>query len=222
MARSQTEDEVRAAKIEAMGQDLGELHFLLWKDVTWMHFEWHEYRVLFGGDATRIALMNKTAPRFFWSLDRVLWQDILLSLSRLDDPPGTGGQRNLTFRGLLKHVRPSLRGKLESGLDAYEAKVSFARDWRHRRYAHRDHDHVASPATNPLKRASREQVEGGLEAARAVMNLVELEYQDSTTAYDSGGASISGAESLLYFLDSGAEADDGRRAKHELWRPRYR
>jgi hypothetical protein len=24
-----------------MGSDLGELSFLLWKGVTWLHFEWH-------------------------------------------------------------------------------------------------------------------------------------------------------------------------------------
>src|SRR5207237_1384966 len=132
-------------------------------------------------------------------------------LSRLDDPPGTLGQRNLTLRRLYSLVGTSLKQRLRSALDDYQAKVAFARDWRHRRYAHRDHDHAAAPAAHPLQKASRASVESGLESARAVMNLVELEYQQSTTGYELGGASAQGAESLLYYLDSGIDAEDRRR-----------
>ena len=89
MPTSHSEDDVKRTKIGAMGETVGELHFLLWKDLTWLHFEWRQYVELFGFHESRIAIMNESAPRFFWSLDRVLWQDILLSISRLSDPSAT-------------------------------------------------------------------------------------------------------------------------------------
>src|ERR1700730_6623153 len=121
MATERTEAQIRNEKIAQMGLELGELHFLLWKDLTWLHFEWDQYFVLFGTDPSRVDVMNKAAPRFFWSLDRVLWQDILLALSRLSDPPGTGGQQNLTFLRLLR-VLPNgdLRDEVERSISNYE------------------------------------------------------------------------------------------------------
>jgi hypothetical protein len=205
-----TEDDILNAKIAAMGSELGELHFLLWKDVTWLHFEWQEFRELFGTQESRIDLMNKTAPRFFSSLERVLWQDILLSLSRLIDPPGTGGQQNLTFGRLLPLVTPVLRDRLVAALNEYEAKAAFAREWRHRRYAHRELSHAANSSANALAPGSRASVEDALASAGTLMNLLELEYQQSTIGYEHAWGSENGALALLEYLALGLQADDER------------
>jgi hypothetical protein len=205
-----------------MGSDLGEFHFLLWKDLTWLHLEWRQYRELFGTHETRIALMNNTAPRFFWSLERVLWQDILLTLSRLSDPPGTGGQQNLTFRRLIPHISDvGLRARFTAALDKYEESARFAREWRHRRFAHRELGHAADPQTNALVSASRASVEQALAAARDVMNLLEGHFQSGETAYDHGSDAGGGAGPLLRYLDSGLEADEERRHQNIRWRPHF-
>lgn len=222
MATQGSEGEVRAEKIRLMGLELGELHFLLWKDVTWLHIEWQEYRELFGKTESRIALMNETAPRFFVSLERVAFQDILLSLSRLADPPGTGGQQNLTFLRFPKLIHDtSLRKQCNSALDEFSVKSRFARDWRHRRYAHRELDHAAGAEAHPLAHASRASVEAALESARRVMNLLELHYQRNSVGYEHSIGSHGGVSSLLWFLDSGLEVDQRRRTDGTRWRPRY-
>ncbi len=223
MSESLTEDEVRRRKIAAMGDELGELAFLLWKDVTWLHFEWREFRELFGVDGSRIDLMNKTAPRFFWALERVLWQDTLLGLARLMDGPGTGGQQNVTLRRLPKLVAPAVLPALNSELDRCDRAVAFARDWRHRRYAHRDLSHAADAAGNPLKHASRQAVEDALDAIRGVMNVLESHYEDSSVMYNVGGPSLGGAYELLLHLDAGLEAEERRERELDVsWRPRFR
>jgi hypothetical protein len=205
-----------------MGDALGELHYLLWQDLAWLFFEWHEYRALYGTDPSRIDLMNSTARRFFWSLNRVLWQDILLGLSRLGDPTGTGGQQNVTFRRLVSLVRVDLKDSLNASLDVFEAASRFARDGRDKRYAHRSYQHAAAPEVHPLALGSRAQVEEALRAAAATMNVVELAYQNSTTHYDLPGGADGGADSLLYYLDSGHEADTVREATHQHWHPRFK
>lgn len=171
MSQTSSEADVTAAKHAAMGETLGELHFLLWKDLTWLHFEWHEYRELLAATEERVALMNEVAPRFFWSLDRVLWQDTLLGLSRLGDPPGTGGQRNVTLRRLPPLLTGTLRGNVNAALESFESRVAFARDWRHKRYAHREEQLAALPQAFAPKTATRLKVEDALDAASEVMNL---------------------------------------------------
>jgi hypothetical protein len=205
-----------------MGAELGELHFLLWKDLTWLHIEWQEYKELFGKSESRIALMNDTAPQFFVSLDRVLFQDIVLSLSRLSDPPGTGGQQNLTLLRLPSLIRDAaLRAQCNAALDDFSLKTQFARNWRHRRFAHRELDHATDAGAHPLAHASRVDIEAALTAARTAMNLLELHFQGNSVAYEYSSGSNGGASALLWFLDAGLEADQLRRAEGRRWRPRY-
>jgi len=222
MPTIKTENQLREEKVAQMGVQLGELHFLLWKDLTWLHFEWDQFSELFGATSSRIDVMNAAAPRFFWSLERVLWQDILLSLSRLADPTGTGGQQNLTFRRLLSLLpKDGPREQLLSALNEYEQKSLFARDWRHSLFAHRALDHAANPDAHPLKEASRADVISALEAAAQVMNIVELHYQDSTTGYGAAHGQIGGAYDLLYLLDRGLHAREIEEDSEEVWNPRF-
>ena len=223
MTTHRTEAQIREEKIAAMGEKLGEVHFLLWKDLTWLSFEWHQYVELFGTDPTRVDIMNSSAPRFFWSLDRVLWQDILLSLSRLADPPGTGGKQNLTFHRLSRLTpNDGPRTELDTAINEYEKAVKFARDWRHALFAHRDLDHAMEPDANPLAEASRASVIAAIQSAAAVMNLIELHYQKSTTAYDAVIDPIGGAYDLLYYLDLGLQARESDQAREDFWQPRFR
>jgi HEPN superfamily AbiU2-like protein len=217
-----TEDDIRAEKVATMGSELGELHFLLWKDVTSLHFEWNQYTELFGTHPSRIDVMNSAAPRFFWSLERVLWQDILLALSRLADPAGTRGQQNLTFRRLLT-VLPDggPKAALVSALDEYEHRSQFARNWRHSLFAHRAYDHAAEPDVHPLTNASRASVLAALEAARDLMNLLELHYQGSPTAYEDCIDPIGGAHDLLSCLERGVQARRGTEQSGRIGRATF-
>ena len=223
MPTSHSEDDVKLAKISAMGAVLGELHFLLWKDLTWLHFEWQQYVELFGFDESRIEIMNESAPRFFWSLDRVLWQDVLLSISRLSDPTASRGQQHLTLRRLLSAVRPDGPvTALREALDSFEHAASFARAWRHSIYAHRALGHATSPEAHPLPSASRESVIEALEAAGRAMNVVELHYEGSTMDYDGVSDPIGGAADLLYYLNRGLDARKADEDDDQPWEPRFR
>jgi hypothetical protein len=221
MPAHRSEDDIRADYRRAMGGELGDVMFLLWHDLTWLYFEWHQYKELFGSYQSRIDIMNESAPRFFWSLDRVLWQDILLSISRLADPPATSGQQNLSFRRLVRLI-PSDGPQAEflKALDTFETDAQFARGWRHTRFAHRDLDHASDSEANPLPFASRASVTKALASASQVLNTLELHYCDSTTGYEYVSDPIGGAPDLLHIIDRGLAArredEDGNR----YWEPR--
>jgi hypothetical protein len=56
-----------------------------------------EYRKLYGESAERVAFLNETAGFFFRVVQDVLWDDILLHIARLTDPPKQGVYENLTL-----------------------------------------------------------------------------------------------------------------------------
>ena len=59
----------------------------------------NEFERLFG-DAEHVELLNLVGGAFFADVQRILWDDQLLRLTRLTDPPRTAGKDNLTVKRL--------------------------------------------------------------------------------------------------------------------------
>jgi hypothetical protein len=222
VASTQTQEEVRTEYIAAMGVELGQLQYLLWHDVTSLHLKWVEFRELFATRATRIDLMNETAPAFFSRLEDVLWSDVLLHLSRLTDRPVIAGRQNLTLLRYPPLVESlPIKDSIRAGLHRVEAATRFARDWRNRRLAHRDYHHAQNPAASPLEEGSRASVEEALEAIRDLMQVPESYFRDTKIGYQHVVQAAGGAWDLLYHLESGLEAKRSRNALDHNWRPKY-
>jgi|SRR2546425_256293 len=212
MARHSSSEEVRAAKIAAMGAPLGELHFSLSNEVTWLHLKWKDYRALFAHSQGRIDLLNEAAPDFFGNLQRTLWEDVLLHLCRLTDPLKSMGRDNLTILQLPLLIEEiGLREQVKSLVTLAGAKTQFARDWRNRRLAHLELPDFDGTDSIPLAAASRQHVEDGLAAIRQAMNGVEVHYQDSPVSYEHSIEALGGVDSLLAYLEKGLQ--DKRRGR---------
>jgi hypothetical protein len=216
LASSQTQDEVRADYVAKMGPELGELQYLLWHDVTTLHLNWAEFRELFATKPSRIDLMNETAPAFFGRLSDVLWNDVLLHLSRLTaSASGPAGKRRLSVLQYTPLVaRLPIRDAVHAALDNVDSATRFARDWRDRRIAHRDFKHAQDPAVQPLKPASRAKVEAALQAVRELMQIPEDHFCDAKVSYEHVIRGPGGAWELLYHLDSGLEAIRSHREQY--------
>lgn len=218
--RTQTAAELLTAKREKMPAELADLHFQLGQDVSWLHIDWIEFKKIFAASDRRVALLNATAGRFFARFERTSWDDTLLHLCRLTDPQKSSGRRNLTIKRLPPLVQSTeLRSEVERLVAEVVMNTDFARDWRNRRLAHRDLDRALQPDLHPLAEASREHVEKALASLRSLLNCIELNYENSTTAYDHVIAADNGAEALLYYLSSGLEAEELRRKEDRRWKP---
>jgi enoyl reductase-like protein len=148
-------DQVRAQSAAKMGSPLGELYSDLYQQVASLRKKWRDFRALFDRDRETIDLLNATAPTFFYDLQRMMWEDLLLHLCRLTDPPKTRKYNNLTLARLPISI-PSpgdLLDQVEKLVKDATQKTQFARDWRNRRLAHRE---LPTPsAAPPAARASR-------------------------------------------------------------------
>ena len=211
----QTAEEARAEQVQVMGEQLGTLYHALWQEVVWLHAKWGEFVSLFGTKPSRIELLNKAAPGFFRIVQDMMWEDILLHIARLTDPPRTGGKTNLSIQSLSESVgNPATRNSVE-GLAAKALTASdFCRDWRNRRIAHRDLALALEHGAKPLKEGSRRKAREAIDAISAVLNAVSDHYQGSTTAFQFSEAR-GGAMSLLYVLDDGVKAELARRERRK-------
>jgi hypothetical protein len=209
-----TAAEVKQEHIEKLGNNLGSLFHELWNEVGSLHIKWQEYVELFGKKPSRIDLLNQSAPVFFGIVQESLWENVLLHLARLTDPPKSAGKNNLTLKRLPNLVDTEIRETIIKQIAYAEEKIGFCRDWRNRHIAHRDLKLAMGEHAEPLKPASRAKVKDALKSIVMILNTISEYYMKSTMAFDlitEPGA----AEDLLYVLDDGIRTDVERRKRIE-------
>lgn len=193
-----------------MGEELGSIYDALWQEVARIHKKWAEYVALFGTNPARIDLMNEAAPSFFRTVNDALWENMLLHISRLTDPPETlgkggrlTGKSNLSLGRLVTELAKNPNApNIDEPVKQAIQRSAFARDWRNRRIAHKDFALALGLPATPLDHASRAAVAQALAAFSDVLNAVSGHYLDSTTMFELGNASPE-ASSVLYLLRDG-------------------
>ena len=212
MTAHQTVKDTQQQFVGAMGPALGTLFWSLWNECAWLHWKWMEYLALFGTKPERVELLNEAAGPFFRLVQDSLWDEMLLHICRLTDPPKSAGKENLTLRRLPALAAPEIRPCGEVLVDKALCACKFAREWRNRRIAHRDLALALERGATPLAPISRQAVDGALNSIVALLDAIQLHYQEATTAYRMGPA-VGGAEALLDVLRDGLEADRQRRKR---------
>ncbi len=191
-----------------MGLALGGLFHQLWNEVVWLHLKWRQFRQLYGTDEGTIDILNRTAPVFFRTIQNVLWEDTLIHLCRLTDPPRSSGKLNLSITQVLSHVNDTVvKQEVANLVRIAEDKVKFARDWRNRRIAHRDMALALNQAPAALAVASRTHVEDALLSLRNVMNRINSYYMKSEVAYEHG-IFPGDADALVHHLRAVVSSED--------------
>jgi hypothetical protein len=212
-SKVRTPQEARAEHIRIMGEDLGSLYDALWQEVAGLYGKWSEYVALFGTRESRVDLLNQAAPSFFRIVQDSLWEDVLLHIARLTDPPKSAGKSNLTVQRLTSAIDyPDTKLAVAELISKAQLDSEFCRDWRNRHLAHRDLHLALTCTAEPLQPASREKVDAALQAIAGVLNAVASRYLDSTTFFDVD-SEPDGALSLLHVLDGGLKAKRARRER---------
>jgi hypothetical protein len=205
--------DAKSDHVAKMGEEIGLVYDALWQEVAWIHKKWEEYVALFGTSQGRIELLNEAAPSFFRTVQDSLWEDVLLHLARLTDPPKSMGKSNLSVTRLAQTVSSSpVSPKVNELVTASLRATEFARDWRNRKLAHRDLDMALGQHVEPLAPASRAAVKAALSAIVDVLNAVSTHYLDSTTMFELS-ADGRDAVALLYVLRDGLRHNEKRQAR---------
>ncbi len=202
--------ELKQEHVEALGEELGRVYHELWQELARLYGKWNEFVELYGTKPSRVELLNKSAPNFFKIVQDGMWENILIHIARLTDKPKTLGKQNLTALNLSELVSSELKEQLIPIIEELKVNTNFCRDWRNRKYAHKDLDLALKTNAKPLKKASRDKVKLALESLAKVLNTVSYFYLNSTTSFHMKLGGSRGAADLLYFLDKGLRAEEER------------
>lgn len=220
MATNKTADEVRAEQLAILGADLGTFYGALQYEVTWCHAKWQQYRILFAHTDQRVDLLNEAAGFFFKVVQDVMWEDVLLHVARLTDPPKSAGKANLTIHRLPDLVTDSvLASEVRALAESASLKCAFAREWRHRHLAHRDLDLALDRVhALPLPPVSRLAVTEALGSISSALNRVESHYFDSHVAFEHFVAHDD-ANALVYYLAKAVRSEERQRERFAKGQP---
>lgn len=169
-------------------------------DLIWAKHFYNQYQKLFGVGAKRIELLNEVAPGFFSDIQRLLWEQLIISLGRLTDPHEQGKHKNLSLRILTKLAQENkwafseeLDVKVEEACEA----AKTIRIWRMKIVAHRDlKTALAKGAT--LDSVNIAQVEKILSLAGNAINIVYHSFADTSWSWNL--VSPHDADELVHYL----------------------
>ena len=210
MNRDLSAEDIRKKHLNTLGPELGPVYNALYNKCAWLHIKWQQYIELYGTKPERIDLLNRAAGLFFRVVQDSLWEDTLLHLTRLTGPPRSAGKDNLTVQRLPTLIADEkFRIEIQNLVKAAVDETAFAKDWRNRHIAHDDLARaIKDPKAKMLAPASRKHVKDALRAISRILERINEFYFKSTVFFDHISTTADGAESLLYVIRDGVEAEE--------------
>lgn len=184
----------------------------LWGELTRIHFRWKLWKQLYGTGQRRVDLLNETAMGYFYQMQFVTLDDVVLATARLMDPARSSrGDENMTLRLLQERVQAAggqaIKDKLETSLVTIDGLAEPLRKHRHKRIAHADYQHHPAVFGSVLPGISIAVIDDVLEALAEFMNAVQRQFDGGITIYKAVD-SLSDGDSLIWSLRKAADWDD--------------
>ncbi|MDP1814104.1 MAG: hypothetical protein Q8K92_06610 [Leadbetterella sp.] len=200
--------EYRERLIEKMGKDLGEAFYLLDNDINTLTLKWKNFNELYGSGQANVKLLNDVAPSFFFLVQKVFWENMLLCVGKLIDGATTGfgkkEKKNITLETLINFVDdPDLKEVLVNHLNEIRLKGSFSKDWRNRYIAHSDYDlRLKKEGFKELEISSKNKLIAVLDEIYLFMNKISEYYLDGAYTNYSMLIGLIGAKKLLSYFST--------------------
>jgi hypothetical protein len=175
-------DEILSDYEKKLGKDFGTAYYYARNEWCFISITWKQFQSLFCSNPERVELMNSAGASFFYTVDKLFFEAILLAICRLSDPIKTGKKSNLTIKLLQKFMSTEAQGnRLTQLLVAVENTTEFARDWRNRYIGHNDFSLMCEGA-EPLQTATIAQISEAINAIHQVLNFIENEFMRADLA----------------------------------------
>jgi hypothetical protein len=170
-------------------------------EVVRQYHEFAEFHFLFYGPQARVDLLNAVAKHFFGELFRIMLDRLILGVSKLTDPAGSGSRTNLSLayvhNGFIQDARYP-KAEAEQLIEQAMSVREHLEIWRSKRIAHND----VSIALG-LRDAGEvipERIKEFFSLAERYLNLVQDKFGLGRCAISTPG--IHGADELVKALKS--------------------
>lgn len=198
MSRTQTPEEVEREMIEVLGEENGKLFYSIQNDFIFLLEKFKHFKELYMKDKSRVLLLSETAPFFFFSLQKLLIDDIVINITRLTESGQLRKKQNATIKNFLnRYDKDALSTEIIKRFNISKKSTEKLNEWRDKRVAHRDFEvHVNS---KPIK-LKYDVIETCLEDLKSLMRLLHTHFFQSDFIYDFF-TPTGGAMALLNALD---------------------
>ncbi len=186
-----------------MDRELRQAYELLNNEVLWICLRWQIFKQIYGTSRENIELLNEFAPVSFRIFQDSSYDDIILSINRLLDPPSTCGKDNLALSRLLLMIKEKncqeLHEELAPTYEEIKSKSKAIIEQRHKRIGHNDLESIKSNF-HFLPGTSRHMVNDILDDIYSFMNRVSGYFDESECYYRFLGPEGKDGEKLINHL----------------------
>lgn len=196
MSSTKSPLEIEEEMVTKLGEINGRLFYGIQNEFIHLTQKYKHFEVLFMKGQSRIDIMNRTASYFFFSIQRIMLDDLVINISRLTEAKSE--KKNATIKLFLDSYN---RKDLDPQINKLEKKFkeSFKNliNWRNKRVAHRDFDIHVNQSPISLK---YDEVKTCITDLTSLMRRIHINFFGSDYLYDLFSVT-GGATSLLAHLD---------------------
>lgn len=170
--------------------------------VIQLSLRWKIFCQLFDSGPENIKLLNKSGSNVFGLFQRLVLDDVMISLSRLTDPEKFSGNENASIRNVVAEARTFLSAntiaEVEVLIKELDNHVLNVRTHRNKALAHSDLSHALNVSALPS--VTYDELEKAMKTLQEIVNKVSSETLRWTTHYDPIIQYGCGGDSLLKVL----------------------
>lgn len=202
---TQTAEEIKKNMTDTLGDEFGSFLYVIYNEINWLSFKWSEYCQLFAIKETRIELLNKSAPSFFFLVQKTLIDSIILEIAKLTDPIESCKKKNITLRAIPNYIDDEiLKSEIQNDIDELIKKIIFFRDKRNQIISHMDFEFYLDNKATTTESATKNKIDTAIKSIYSIYNKIEKFYFDTSTLYQFIQIER-GAESLLHLIEYGIQ-----------------
>lgn len=169
-----TAKEALADDQRVLGHRYGLAYYHCCQELWRVSANWDRYEALFGS-SERVEILNSSSGHFWYCIQDMLFDHVLLGICRLTDPPKNKHQSNLSVQTLLELDPTRQKKGLIDRVTRAKKHAEFARSWRNKRISHNDFAQLTGIA-NQLGPATRLKVSKAIVAIHDVMRWIHSRY----------------------------------------------
>lgn len=155
------------------------------REFTQLGYRWAMFRQLFDSGQDNIDLLNKSGSNVFQLLQKLIIDDVMMSLCRLTDPPTSAGSENASLKNLVGKLREELSlestKKIDAKLFELSEHLEKVKVLRNKALSHTDLTHALN--TELLPRPTYDELEGAMDAATSILDEITGKVFDCSIVY---------------------------------------
>ena len=160
---------------------------LVERELLLVRVKWQQFEALFGTEEN-VNLVNQVASGFFRLVQDMFLDNVILSLTRLLDPPRSTGKDNLTIERLIASlpasVAPTVVAAVTADLEDIRSVAGGLTIIRNKLLAHNSLDEKQSGAATLYSGVTRNLITSVIDRLGALVNRLRQELNELTMLYE--------------------------------------